>query len=176
MSYPNKVCAKGFVYNNETCLDFDECIKGSSSKVSEGYVACGHGAFCLNTVGGYACLCRNGFKAITAIPEKSETMSAHWNAIREVTYCVDVNECFNQDVCSEKAKCQNTEGSYTCNCFDGFEGNYCTDINECNGTNTCDVNAECLNTRGSYKCACKEGYYGTGVWCSSGRCPERGST
>ena len=77
MNYPNKVCAKGFVHNNETCLDFDECIKNSSSKLSEGYIACGHGAFCSNKVGGFACLCRNGFKTETGIPEKSETISAH---------------------------------------------------------------------------------------------------
>ena len=170
MNYPNKVCAKGFVHNNDTCLDFDECIKNSSSKLSEGYIACGHGAFCSNKVGGFACLCRNGFKTETGIPEKSETISAHWNAIREVTYCVDLDECFDQYVCPEKAKCQNTEGSYTCKCFDGFEGDNCADIDECNSTTSCDVNAKCRNINGGYECRCKESYYGTGDSCFPGRC------
>lgn len=32
----------------------------------------------------------------------------------------DVNECWNQTVCGH-GRCVNTEGSYRCNCFQGFK-------------------------------------------------------
>ena len=89
-----------------------------------------------------------------------------------MTYCVDIDECTKLGVCPENSECQNSEGSYLCNCFDGFEGDFCTDKNECNSTNGCDLNAQCRNTDGSYECSCKEGFYGAGNWCSPGQCPE----
>lgn len=32
----------------------------------------------------------------------------------------DVNECLNQTVCG-RGRCVNTEGSYRCNCFQGYK-------------------------------------------------------
>ena len=59
---PNQDCRRGFIYSNETCADFDECIKESSVKVSDGYISCGTHADCQNTMGGYVCICKPGFK------------------------------------------------------------------------------------------------------------------
>ena len=41
-------------------------------------------------------------------------------------YCyihLDVNECELRHNCHTNAVCQNTPGSYTCQCDDGFAGN-----------------------------------------------------
>ena len=55
--------------------------------------------------------------------------------------CFDIDECakdpngFHRDRCNSLASCHNNEGSYTCTCVDGYEGNGrglygCADINE----------------------------------------------
>lgn len=33
---------------------------------------------------------------------------------------VDINECGSGDVCPQDSTCVNTDGSFTCNCNDGF--------------------------------------------------------
>ena len=96
---PEIVCGKGFFYSNGTCVDFDECKKKSSTKISEGYVTCSQGAYCQNYVGGYACLCKPGFEST------------------EGTQCVDIDECVEQNVCQSNSECQNSQGNYSCNCF-----------------------------------------------------------
>ena len=48
--------------------------------------------------------------------------------------CNDIDECMDTvNQCSENAKCNNTFGSYTCTCKEGFTGNgkLCTDVDEC---------------------------------------------
>ena len=85
---------------------------------------------------------------------------------------VDINECVNRGLCAENAFCENTAGSYTCNCNDGFEGDLCTDIDECNNTVICDEKAKCTNTLGGFSCQCKEGYYGNEKFCILGECVE----
>ena len=68
------MCGKGFVFANETCSDFDECIEKTTNKVKlldDGYVSCGIGETCQNNVGGYACVCNHGFKANTTVPGKT---------------------------------------------------------------------------------------------------------
>ena len=91
--------------------------------------------------------------------------------------------------CDDNANCSNSFGSYSCFCFNGFEGNgfncsgMCVflhllvgkmlstsliytnaDINECDqDLDNCDINAECSNTIGSYNCTCNTGYKGTGI-------------
>ena len=75
--------------------------------------------------------------------------------------CVDVNECFGEgdvshDCTSPGQGCVNTEGSYRCECLDGYiEGdNSCEDINECL-LNPCEQ--LCINTDGGYSCGCYTG-------------------
>ena len=137
-------------------MDFDECIKKNAEKLlSKGYVSCGHGAFCANNVGGYACVCEHGFEA--GLNRK----------------CVDIDECLKQDVCQANAECRNSQGSYSCDCLDGYEGDFCVDIDECkNGTN-CHAEAECQNNEGNYTCECVEGYFGNGhEYCVRGKCDD----
>ena len=59
----NKACGNGFLISNDTCVDYDECLKKSTNKVlSQGFVSCSAGAECSNRVGGYACVCKYGFQ------------------------------------------------------------------------------------------------------------------
>ncbi|KAL9968087.1 hypothetical protein ACROYT_G026416 [Oculina patagonica] len=84
----------------------------------------------------------------------------------------DVDECASDDAndCHPNALCNNTDGSYTCHCFSGYQGDgrNCSDIDECSSaeTNECNANALCANTNGSYVCNCKKGYNGDGKNCS----------
>lgn len=51
--------------------------------------------------------------------------------------CGDVNECVVGNDCdsrTERSFCNNTDGSYTCGCYSGYNkasDNTCEDINEC---------------------------------------------
>jgi hypothetical protein len=58
--------------------------------------------------------------------------------------------------------CVNTDGGYTCECFDGFEKSatgICADVDECaDGTHTCAEVQSCKNYHGSYKCLCEIGF------------------
>ena len=163
----NKVCGKGFAYSNGTCLDFDECKKEHSNKVSGGYVTCSPGAFCSNNVGGFTCACEYGFRKYNDLISESTT-----NPGLIGDQCVDIDECSEHNVCQENAECHNTEGSYSCDCFDGYEGSLCEDIDECIGNNKCNARAECQNTDGNYTCRCGEGYFGTGYTCLRGQCQD----
>ena len=117
----------------------------------------------MNTVSSYRCGCRSGYKFITKI---------NWDLYINEPYCVDIDECRNRGVCPKKSICENTDGSYVCQCDPGFEGDLCKDIDECTQYRTCDENATCLNTDGSYVCFCNSGYRGDGITCKIGQCDD----
>ncbi|CAB4026027.1 von Willebrand factor D and EGF domain-containing -like [Paramuricea clavata] len=78
-----------------------------------------------------------------------------------------VDECVKKpQVCHSNAKCMYNNGSYVCQCTDGYTGdgkNNCTDVDECIQTpDICHQNANCTNTEGSYSCQCLKGYTGDG--------------
>ncbi|XP_016131418.1 CD97 antigen-like isoform X1 [Sinocyclocheilus grahami] len=85
--------------------------------------------------------------------------------------CVDDDECVSQpSICGENARCFNTDGSYYCQCHEGFtplsthnftqaDSISCKDINECvDGSADCGPNAECVSSEGGYNCTCATGY------------------
>lgn len=45
-------------------------------------------------------------------------------------FCLDIDECAEWDACQQR--CRNVKGSYTCDCYDGYE----KDGNECRATGT----------------------------------------
>lgn len=83
---------------------------------------------------------------------------------------IDKDECSSEThTCDPNADCTNLDGTYDCNCRDGYKGNgwNCEDIDECLDPERlgCDVNAQCANYDGSFACLCNEGYAGSGVVC-----------
>ena len=78
-----------------------------------------------------------------------------------------MNEC-NDSPCGNNTTCTNTEGSFTCSCVTGYQGDpytTCSDINECANPAlfTCHELASCVNNPGNYSCECNEGYIGDGT-------------
>ena len=72
----------------------------------------------------------------------------------------DVDECATANGnCSQL--CNNTAGSFTCGCNEGYllssDGRGCEDVNECT-SNTHDCQQNCINTIGSFICSCNPGY------------------
>ena len=108
---------------------------------------------------------------------------------------LDEDECaLETHICPSDATCNNTFGSYTCKCNEGFKGNRTTcegkvyenvclkawnllvniffeskmlDKDECAlEIHACHFDATCNNTIGSYTCTCNEGYTGNGIMCN----------
>ncbi|XP_013402401.2 LOW QUALITY PROTEIN: uncharacterized protein LOC106168022 [Lingula anatina] len=75
--------------------------------------------------------------------------------------CVDIDECAMGSNVTNNCEqlCENTEGSYTCTCYDGYRsnGSRCYDVDECTErSDNCDQ--ICVNTNGSFYCECAAGY------------------
>ena len=82
-----------------------------------------------------------------------------------------MDECLGpENPCSQYATCTNTEGSATCECKKGFEGDgyECKDINECElGDHTCaPLGGQCFNKPGGFGCKCAAGFVGNGWKCN----------
>ncbi len=83
--------------------------------------------------------------------------------------CVDIDECDEvPDICGDNSICTNLNGSYACECEEGYDSVYgsdCEDINECEaGSDNCDGSPDaCVNEDGDFSCECPDGYDGDGV-------------
>ncbi|XP_059191988.1 adhesion G protein-coupled receptor E2 isoform X2 [Centropristis striata] len=93
--------------------------------------------------------------------------------------CEDINECLDKP-CGKYSNCSNTNGSYYCQCIDGFRNRLgkvnftldgqCIDIHECfDFDNICGPNANCTNLIGAYNCTCHFGYTNSS---SHGNCTD----
>ena len=84
-------------------------------------------------------------------------------------HCDNIDECLvKTHKCHTKAICNDTQGSYHCNCELGYIGNgsFCENVDECsNSSHKCHQNASCVDTDGSYACFCNKGYTGEGYFC-----------
>ncbi|XP_077428050.1 adhesion G protein-coupled receptor E5-like [Vanacampus margaritifer] len=95
----------------------------------------------------------------------------------EGSKCVDVNECGNSGLCGRHTRCINTNGSYYCQCEDGFRNIHgsdnftgvdgqCQDKNECEThVQVCGHMAKCINLIGSFSCICPDGYINSSTDC-----------
>ncbi|RDD45038.1 Latent-transforming growth factor beta-binding protein 4 [Trichoplax sp. H2] len=89
--------------------------------------------------------------------------SGNWSS--PIPKCQDIDECKQQLAnCLNTSYCVNTEGSYLCECYPGYETSKCIDINECED-DVCEANANCQNIPGSYICTCKTGFEDDGDEC-----------
>ncbi|XP_040337893.1 sushi domain-containing protein 1 [Herpailurus yagouaroundi] len=99
------ICKYGFVGNGRThCVDKNECQFGAT-------VVCGNHTSCHNTLGGFYCICLEGYRATnnnkTFIPNDG-------------TFCTDIDECEVSGLCRQGGRCVNTYGSFECYCMDGY--------------------------------------------------------
>ncbi|XP_039726649.1 sushi domain-containing protein 1 isoform X5 [Pteropus medius] len=99
------ICKYGFVGNGRThCTDKNECQFGAT-------VVCGSHTSCHNTLGGFYCVCLEGYRATnnnkTFIPNDG-------------TFCTDIDECEVSGLCRQGGRCVNTYGSFECYCMDGY--------------------------------------------------------
>nr|XP_044990663.1 adhesion G protein-coupled receptor E1 [Jaculus jaculus] len=143
-------CQDGFIFNNSTCEDVDECSKIST--------LCGPTSICTNTLGSYTCSCLPGYEM-----EIFQILGYTVDII-----CIDIDEC--KDKCPFNSTCTNTPGGYFCTCHPGFEPSNgqlnftdleveCRDADEClQDPSTCGQNSVCTNVPGSYSCDCLAGF------------------
>ncbi|XP_063328764.1 adhesion G protein-coupled receptor E1-like [Pelmatolapia mariae] len=86
--------------------------------------------------------------------------------------CIDIDECKDEKKpCGENTICINTNGSYYCQCKDGFRrprgevnstAGGCKDIFEClEKKDICGPNTICVNTIPYYSCTCDDGFIST---------------
>ncbi|XP_036928242.1 latent-transforming growth factor beta-binding protein 2-like [Acanthopagrus latus] len=130
------LCEAGFKYNADTadCEDQNECKELGSS-------LCGTWR-CENTIGSYRCFmgCQPGLEG------------------EDATDC-DIDECVNETICGNHGFCENTDGSFRCQCDQGYtnppgDASKCVDVNECEMTLALCGEALCENFDGSFLCIC----------------------
>ncbi len=92
--------------------------------------------------------------------------TGYTNDKKDANKCIDVDECGTlKHECDAHADCENTEGSYTCECYAGYEGDgFTCEQSAC--ADTCGKNATCKFASGSYQCVCDDGYLGDGQSCA----------
>ena len=105
---------------------------------------------CVDHFNGFSCGCANGYSGYE-------------------TKCMNIDECvYGFNKCHIYAHCNDTEGSYECNCKDtsvgdGFDcdcregyygnGTECINIDECEDElHKCPIDVHCYDTEGSYEC------------------------
>uniref|UniRef100_A0A2C9LJN4 EGF-like domain-containing protein n=1 Tax=Biomphalaria glabrata TaxID=6526 RepID=A0A2C9LJN4_BIOGL len=90
-------CKSG--WQGSTCnVDVNECLDATKYN-------CIPNSSCNNTLGGYECLCLQGYYKNT-----------------NTSKCEDIDECIDKNTykCPNNSTCVNTDGAYLCNCVDGY--------------------------------------------------------
>uniref|UniRef100_A0A3B5M766 Crumbs cell polarity complex component 2b n=1 Tax=Xiphophorus couchianus TaxID=32473 RepID=A0A3B5M766_9TELE len=106
-------------------LDVNEC------EVSP----CLHEGICINTPGGFKCICRPGYTGLLCE--------------------VNINECLSSP-CYNGGRCIDGPNQYHCCCPPGFMGDFCeVDVNECCSAPLCHNGGQCKATGAdSFICTC----------------------
>ncbi|XP_074631939.1 nidogen-like isoform X3 [Acropora palmata] len=176
----NCACQIGFIGDGLKCQDVNECVANvdiCTDKKTE----------CINTLGSYECLCKEGFMEVNrkcVSDDMCMGVECDPNALCDPIRgclckpgyqgngraCVDDDECDpSRSPCDLNATCTNTDGSYNCHCSAGFtgDGSRCQRVDEtCNGA-VCDAQAECIQPYDQpWQCECHKGWQGNGQTCS----------
>ncbi|XP_063783200.1 protein disulfide isomerase CRELD2 [Pseudophryne corroboree] len=110
-----KACKDGWVKEDGSCVDHDECAAEKSP--------CKEDQYCSNTEGSFSCKkCDESCSGCSGEgADKCTDCTAGY--VLQDDKCTDINECENsENVCtSENEDCLNTRGSYKCVCAEGFE-------------------------------------------------------
>lgn len=123
--------------------DFDECSKDSRNICDKS------NSICNNTIGGYECACKAGFKLETGSTTKCEECPPGTWGLN----CANTCNCKIGSECNSETGCTECEPGYGpipyCN----------TDINECEEVKgRCGSEGTCKNLNGTFKCICNKGY------------------
>ncbi|GLD62481.1 latent-transforming growth factor beta-binding protein 2 isoform X2 [Lates japonicus] len=81
-----------------------------------------------------------------------------WSRGRDTTD-YDIDECVNETICGNHGYCENTDGSFRCQCDQGYTNppgdmSRCVDVNECEMSLALCGEALCENVDGSFLCIC----------------------
>jgi len=141
-------CNAGFADTNgdgTLCDQVDECADASLNNCDP-LATCTNLDITADNTAGFTCDCNEGFEG-------------------DGIACQDIDECAAGTAqCPENSSCANNDGSYDCNCDDGYQkpangNNVCKDIDECaDGTAGCPENSACANNDGGFDCTCNEGF------------------
>ena len=183
-------CSTGFRLSGDliSCLDVNECAEKSDDCQQ----------VCNNTEGGYQCLCQDGYTLINSRDcvqtHESQTICADsgcsqsCRAVQDpststlvpLCFChsgydldpTDNKTCVDHDECEDglcTQACNNTEGSFTCSCYSGFQLN--SDQRTCSPCPSLRYGPECrltcmCNGRGqdchpATGCVCRSGWTGS---------------
>lgn len=106
-------------------------------------------ARCINLSPGFRCLeCPNGMDGQHANGYYAQSLTGEY----QKQACHDIDECaLGIARCGKNAECENTVGSYLCNCHRGFNRNGthgCQPAGVCSDESFCDRNAYCKLVEG----------------------------
>uniref|UniRef100_A0A3B3VK73 Latent-transforming growth factor beta-binding protein 1 n=1 Tax=Poecilia latipinna TaxID=48699 RepID=A0A3B3VK73_9TELE len=133
---------------------------------------------CINSYGSYTCQCHSGYSQVITQNRKfcqgetQSTVNSHFSFSVTTFFSAlldlaDINECSMPNKC-QNGQCVNTEGSFTCECNDGYSKSWrglCEDVDECRDHSSC-PNGICVNTLGSFQCqTCGPGFRPIGGRC-----------
>uniref|UniRef100_A0A915KIS4 Notch n=1 Tax=Romanomermis culicivorax TaxID=13658 RepID=A0A915KIS4_ROMCU len=171
----NQVCDCSSNWRGQFCTeDVDEC--------SEKANMCQNGGTCSNFVGGYRCICVNGWEGEHCEINRNDCDSSKcYNGgtchDRVASFYCECSPGYTGLLCHLRNACMSSpckgsaicdtnpvDGTFVCSCPTGYRGGDCSeDIDECVQGNPCDHGGTCVNTPGSYKCVCPVGW--SGMFC-----------
>ncbi|CAG0918165.1 unnamed protein product [Notodromas monacha] len=99
-----------------SCEDVNECEEGTDD--------CKAGEVCRNLPGTFACDCPSGFERTYGFAGATAASMKTSSSTAVTSECRDIDECQGyrgSQVCSRSSECENTIGSYRCNCKQGFK-------------------------------------------------------
>ena len=104
-----KILIQGYIGTGTECENINECTTGSNN--------CPAYSQCTDTVGSFECTCVEG-RVLDRV-FAPDTL----NEIELTSICRDVDECQEGTDKCVNSDCDNSEGSYLCNCYQGSDSN-----------------------------------------------------
>jgi hypothetical protein len=144
--FVNKTCEGDLTCDNET----GECVAVPTAGCGDGVIQDTETCDDANNVGGDGC-------------SEACKVEAGYECPTEGMACVDVDECAGDpSPCDVHATCTNADGTFSCECNDGFtgDGETCTSEDPCD-PNPCQHEGVCEAGEEGPVCACADGYKGT---------------
>ena len=129
---------------------------------------CHRYAHCVSLTGSAECQCNLEYEG-DGVDECTRVCLPGYKPVNGI--CENINECLNDDDnrCHYHATCIDTDGSYTCQCNKGHQGNgiWCLPIGECAQPGSyCASNADCVERDSDkWQCVCFDGFEGDGYSC-----------